>query len=236
MVAHQKEEDAKGNRTAGLNLFSSFSGHWYENPNFSRYWAHYNYVMSWCHQQRETLRTLQHQQIWPRNDAALRETTSKSFQQYSQRTGRKKRKKGSARKSRRNQTAVEEIPKDESDEDSYEMEITEEMMNFFSISKKHKEEKRKKEKAQNTDDTETEDDKYINIEAVNTQKGQANISSKAPRERPGARRTNEMKILYGRGAAMIHGMETAMQLTFDRNCDIRQPKMWPHMPLHIKFD
>ena len=58
----------------------------------------------------------------------------------------------------------------------------------------------------------------------------------APSERPGARRTTEMKLLYGKGAAMIHGMETAMQLTYDRNCDLKQPKMWPNMPLNVKFD
>ena len=57
-----------------------------------------------------------------------------------------------------------------------------------------------------------------------------------PAERPGVKRTSEMKLLYGNGAAMIHGMETAMQLTFDRNCDIKQPKLWPQLPLNIKFD
>jgi len=45
----------------------------------------------------------------------------------------------------------------------------------------------------------------------------------------------EMKMLYGRGSAMIHGMETAMQLTFNRNCDRKQAKMWPQIPLKIKF-
>ena len=57
----------------------------------------------------------------------------------------------------------------------------------------------------------------------------------APRERPGARRSQEMKLLYGRGAAMIHGMETALQMAFDRNTDVKQPKLWPNMPLKIVF-
>lgn len=57
----------------------------------------------------------------------------------------------------------------------------------------------------------------------------------APKERPGARRTAEMKLLYGTGAAMIHGMETAVQMSFDRNTDIKQPKYWPNMPLKIVF-
>ena len=60
-------------------------------------------------------------------------------------------------------------------------------------------------------------------------------TTEAPSEQPGARRTAEMKMLYGTGSAMIHGMETAMQLNFNRNCDRKQAKMWPQIPLKIKF-
>jgi gem associated protein 8 len=57
----------------------------------------------------------------------------------------------------------------------------------------------------------------------------------APKERPGAKRTAEMKLLYGKGAPMIHGMETALQMTYDRNVDLKQPKTWPNMPLRVIF-
>lgn len=57
----------------------------------------------------------------------------------------------------------------------------------------------------------------------------------APSERPGVRRTAEMTKLYGKGAAMIHGMETAVQMSYDRTMDIHQPKFWPNMPLKIVF-
>ena len=60
-------------------------------------------------------------------------------------------------------------------------------------------------------------------------------SSSAPTEQPGKRRTAEMKLLYGKDAAMIHGMETAMQLNYDRNCDRKNPQHWPNIPLNIKF-
>ena len=66
--------------------------------------------------------------------------------------------------------------------------------------------------------------------------GAARATTEAPTERPGFKRTQEMKMLYGKGAAMIHGMETAMQLTFDRYVDLHQPKLWPHLPLNIKFN
>ena len=64
----------------------------------------------------------------------------------------------------------------------------------------------------------------------------ASGSSLAPREQVGARRNNEMKMLYGKDAAMIHGMETALQLNFNRNCDLKQPQYWPNLPINIKFE
>lgn len=54
-----------------------------------------------------------------------------------------------------------------------------------------------------------------------------------PLERPGERRGAEMKKLYGEDAAKILAMEAAMQLTFDRNCDLKQPKYWPVIPLKL---
>ena len=57
-----------------------------------------------------------------------------------------------------------------------------------------------------------------------------------PGEQLGARRLSEMQELYGAGAAMIHGMETAMQLSFDRNTDRYKPRPWPALPLNIQFD
>lgn len=58
-------------------------------------------------------------------------------------------------------------------------------------------------------------------------------STLPPSERPGERRGVEMRKLYGEDAAKIQGMETAMQLTFDRNCDRKQPKYWPVIPLKL---
>ncbi|MEE6522229.1 hypothetical protein FKM82_020667 [Ascaphus truei] len=58
-------------------------------------------------------------------------------------------------------------------------------------------------------------------------------SAQPPSERPGERRVAEMKKLYGEDAAKIQGMETAMQLNFDRHCDKKQPKYWPIIPLKL---
>lgn len=58
-------------------------------------------------------------------------------------------------------------------------------------------------------------------------------STQPPSERPGERRRIEMKKLYGEDAAKIQGMETAIQLNFDRHCDKKQPKYWPIIPLKL---
>lgn len=52
-----------------------------------------------------------------------------------------------------------------------------------------------------------------------------------PSERPGERRQAEMKRLYGDSAAKIQAMEAAVQLSFDKHCDRKQPKYWPVIPL-----
>ncbi|XP_064608669.1 gem-associated protein 8-like [Liolophura sinensis] len=112
--------------------------------------------------------------------------------------------------------------------EQFEMEITDEMVEFFAQSRKHKKER---DDAKKLSDVENSGDVYVDAEKTNRK----TATTQAPTERPGARRTQEMKLLYGKGAAMIHGMETAMQMTFDRNTDILQPKLWPNMPLKIVF-
>ena len=47
--------------------------------------------------------------------------------------------------------------------------------------------------------------------------------------------TTEMIKLYGKGAAMIHGMETTIQMSFDRTTDIQMLQFWPNMSLKMSF-
>lgn len=58
-------------------------------------------------------------------------------------------------------------------------------------------------------------------------------STAPPHQQPGERRKAEMKKLYGEDSAKIMAMEAAMQLTFDRNRDLKQPKYWPVIPLKL---
>jgi len=54
-----------------------------------------------------------------------------------------------------------------------------------------------------------------------------------PTQQLGAKRKEEMALLYGPLAPKIQGMETAMHLSFDRKCDKYQPKLWPNIPLSL---
>ncbi|KAK3611223.1 hypothetical protein CHS0354_002119 [Potamilus streckersoni] len=125
--------------------------------------------------------------------------------------------------------SVEENKETVEDGENFKMEITEEMFDFFLKSQKHKQER----DAEKVESEQTQGQKLLNFENVKLEQKIPTV--KAPKERPGTRRTAEMKLLYGKNAAMIHGMETALQMTFDRNLDVKQPKLWPNMPLHLSF-
>lgn len=56
-------------------------------------------------------------------------------------------------------------------------------------------------------------------------------SVEPPSERPGERRQARMTRLYGASAAKIQAMEAAVQLSFNKHCDRKQPKYWPVIPL-----
>ncbi|XP_041359547.1 gem-associated protein 8-like [Gigantopelta aegis] len=118
----------------------------------------------------------------------------------------------------------------ETAESNMDFEITDEMLDFFAHSQKHKKER----EAQKKLEAESLPEKMrVNIEEVKGQEAERTVE--APKEQPGSRRAAEIKELYGKGAAMIHGMETALQMTYDRNMDIKRPKFWPNMPFRVQF-
>lgn len=55
-------------------------------------------------------------------------------------------------------------------------------------------------------------------------------------EHPDLIRSKEMQELYGQASPKIQAMETALQLSFDRNNTIHQPKYWPNIPLNVMFN
>ncbi|CAH1403830.1 unnamed protein product [Nezara viridula] len=119
-------------------------------------------------------------------------------------------------------------------DDEEELEVTKEMMDFLEQSMKHKEAMRlmKAEAELVTNETKEVE------EAPEKEKGRDDIEEcQTPQEKMiDEKRISEMSKLYGKSFPMIIGMETALQLTFNKNCDIYKPAFWPCLPLKIQFN
>lgn len=154
--------------------------------------------------------------------------SKRSRKRATSKSSRKERKRRNRSRSASARRRSEQEEEDEEEDMFCDINIDEDLLKFLSVSAKHRKERdaRKKEDAKEGNCNEHAMDFDTSCKGT----------SAAPKERPGLRRTAEMKMLYGKGAAMIHGMETAMQLTFDRNVDIKQPRPWPNLPIHIKFE
>ncbi|CAB3367496.1 Hypothetical predicted protein [Cloeon dipterum] len=111
-----------------------------------------------------------------------------------------------------NQQALEE-------NEDFSFEVNDEMMEFLAISAKHKMELKKKREAEREQ------------EAAEIAQ-QVPSKAKLPREIMEERKV-EMEKLYGADSApMILGMETAMQLSYQKFVDRYHPKHWPNIPLN----
>ncbi|XP_051558542.1 gem-associated protein 8 isoform X1 [Myxocyprinus asiaticus] len=206
---------------------------WYANPVYSRYWQHYQQAMSW-HQRHK----------WAYRKAmeagyvqALYSTYPSAIQRYSdwhadETWGNSNRASGTDKK-RENETTDSDVETEEesSDESQIEcdvsnMDISEELRQYFAQTEQHKQELKRQQQME----AEQQDSYVLADQDLHRVSWHSTLP---PSERPGERRTAEMKKLYGKDAAKIQGMETAMQLSFDRNCDRKQPKYWPVIPLNL---
>ncbi|XP_014274379.1 gem-associated protein 8 [Halyomorpha halys] len=122
---------------------------------------------------------------------------------------------------------------DVEEEEEEEFEVTEEMMDFLEQSMKHKEAMRLKAEAEMVSNESKEVE-----EAPEKDVGRDDIEEcQTPKEKTiDEKRISEMSNLYGKSSPMILGMETALQLTFNKNCDVYKPAFWPCLPLKIQFN
>ncbi|KAM5221088.1 gem-associated protein 8 [Ctenodactylus gundi] len=168
---------------------------WYSHPVYTRYWHHYHQGMAWMRS---------HQLAY-----------QKAVESCCSLQGAKR----SVLKEEIDTESDAEVECDVSN-----MEITEELRQFFAQTEKHREERRRQQQL----DAERLRE-YVNADHglyYNTRR-----TTEPPSERPGERRQAEMKRLYGDSAAKIQAMEAALQLTFNKHCDLKQPKYWPVIPL-----
>uniref|UniRef100_A0A8C5X072 Gem nuclear organelle associated protein 8 n=1 Tax=Malurus cyaneus samueli TaxID=2593467 RepID=A0A8C5X072_9PASS len=215
---------------------------WYSHKVYTRYWRHYDLAMRWMRRHQRAYRKAMesfyrlpwhpwrpaatspssHYSDWDRNDHPYTPNYSSTCrpdvrvschgraQQY---TG--------AYQEREDEDSESE---GEIEYDLSNMEITEELRQFFAETERHREELRRQQQLEAEDPyVEADQDLHRRVER----------SVEPPTERPGERRMAEMKKLYGAEAAKIQAMEAAMQLIFDRNCDKKQPKYWPIIPLKL---
>ncbi|KAM4819362.1 gem-associated protein 8 isoform 2-T4 [Thomomys bottae] len=223
---------------------------WYSHPAYARYWEHYHQAMAWMrsHQRayRKAMESYFHS-LWYYPPPAFPHSSwagyPQSFYDYYtawqdlyynyphfQRSEQPPYDGNQTQASTsEDQTLFEE--EEEMDTESEDgivcdlsnMEITDELRQYFAETERHREERRRQ----------RELDAERLQEYVNADHGLYYMrpTVKPPTEKPGERRKAEMKVLYGKNAAKIQAMETAVQLNFDKHCDKHQPKYWPVIPL-----
>ncbi|XP_040046137.2 gem-associated protein 8 isoform X1 [Gasterosteus aculeatus] len=190
---------------------------WFSSPVYSRYWQHYQQAMAWQQRHRRAYRKAL--------DAGHGHTYSQEPEGG-----------GGRRQRYADWNAGEEEEDDGNGESSSDseiecdisnMEISDELRQYFAQTEKHREELKKQQQIEDE----------LHESYVPADRDLRDVSSRSsaapPSDRPGERRGAEMKKLYGTDAAKILAMEAAMQLNFDRNCDLKQPKYWPVIPLKL---
>ncbi|XP_033616228.1 gem-associated protein 8 isoform X3 [Fukomys damarensis] len=177
---------------------------WYSHPVYARYWQHYHQAMAWMRN----------------HQVAYRKAVEAYFSFPSGRMQPSTR----ADRALLEKEEVETESDDEVECDLSNMEITDELRQYFAVTEKHREERRRQQQL------EAERlEEYVNADHDLYYNNRRTV--KAPTERPGELRQAEMKRLYGDGAPKILAMETAVQLSFDKHCDRKHPKYWPVIPL-----
>ncbi|XP_023142530.2 gem-associated protein 8 isoform X2 [Amphiprion ocellaris] len=189
---------------------------WFSSPVYNRYWLHYQQAMSWHrrHQQayRKALQAGYGPEYW-------QEQHPNSHQRYADWNEDESEGGGDGDKESSSDSDIEC--------DVSNMDISEELRQYFAQTERHREELKKQQQLEAE-----QQDGYVPADRdLRDVSWRSSIAP--PSERPGERRAAEMKKLYGEDAAKISAMEAAMQLTFDRNCDLKQPKYWPVIPLKL---
>ncbi|XP_037678845.1 gem-associated protein 8 isoform X2 [Choloepus didactylus] len=218
---------------------------WYSHPVYARYWQHYHQAMAWMQSHQKAYKKALESYYtcpWylpsavPPHSSYEREYLQSSDQYshcnypHSRRSGPHLHDLPNVQASMRKVRApsMEEEMESESDGEIEcnlsNMEITEELRQYFAETERHREERRRQQQLDQErleDYMSTSHDLYCNTRR----------SVAPPSERPGERRQAEMKRLYGDSAAQIQAMEAVVQLSFNKHCDRKHPKYWPVIPL-----
>ncbi|KAM9327406.1 gem-associated protein 8 isoform 1-T3 [Pholidichthys leucotaenia] len=188
---------------------------WFSSPVYSRYWQHYQQAMAWHQRHRRAYRK------------ALEAAYGPGYHQEEHPSNHRRYADWCCQGSSSDDADEDGSSESEIECDVSNMEISEELRQYFAQTEKHREELKKQQQME-------AEQQHSYVPADQDLRGVSWRSGVAPpSERPGERRAAEMKKLYGEDAPKILAMEAAMQLTFDRNCDLKQPKFWPVIPLRL---
>ncbi|XP_039089892.1 gem-associated protein 8 isoform X2 [Hyaena hyaena] len=211
---------------------------WSSHPVYARYWRHYHQAMAWMRSHHGAYRKAMESYFagpWslpavapPRSSCANRAGPPRPPRDRPPGLPDSRRGHSHARRPGQRPRPARDEADAESDGgvecDLSNMEITEELRQYFAETERHREERRRQKQldAQRLAD-------YVN--ADHGLYDGTRRSVEPPSERPGERRQARMTRLYGASAAKIQAMEAAVQLSFNKHCDRKQPKYWPVIPL-----
>uniref|UniRef100_A0A2I3GI23 Gem nuclear organelle associated protein 8 n=1 Tax=Nomascus leucogenys TaxID=61853 RepID=A0A2I3GI23_NOMLE len=185
---------------------------WYSHPVYARYWQHYHQAMAWMQSHHNAYRK------------AAESCFSLPYSSHFRGSGQHPHSSSRIQASTREDQALskEEEMETESDAevacDLSNMEITEELRQYFAETKGHREELRRRQQL----DAERLDS-YVNADHDLYCNTRGSVR----------RRQAEMKRLYWDSTAKIQAMEATVQLSFDKHCDPKQPNYWP--VIHLTF-
>ncbi|XP_062270634.1 gem-associated protein 8 [Scomber scombrus] len=192
---------------------------WFSSPVYSRYWQHYQQAMAWHQRHRRAYQKALKASYCPSYFHPQCPSSQERYADWHD---------AGEGDSEDGEDGDEESSSDSEIEcDVSNMEISEELRQYFAHTEKHREELKKQQQMEaEQHDSYVPADQDMHVVSWRS-------SAAPPFERPGERRAAEMKKLYGKDAAKILAMEAAMQLTFDSKCDRKQPKYWPVIPLKL---
>lgn len=215
---------------------------WHQHPVYNRYWRYHEKAMLWLRQHDAVRRNIQARI----DDPSMRSSYVAAYQVAVARQCATDSYGCASQAQPQTLSIREEYCANASEDFTYsdgidaeaedvEFQVTPELVEFLAQSHRHR---KQRDADKLTENIASGGGEVGHIEASQTSASRLRLTAatcQAPKERPGSRRTHEMKLLYGDSAALIHGMETAMQLRFDTGLDKNQPVHWPNIPLKLPF-
>ncbi|KAI9559578.1 hypothetical protein GHT06_013583 [Daphnia sinensis] len=190
---------------------------WTQDPRFNHFWMNYRHGQSWY---------TKHQISLFRSKVVATDYEN-SFLYWLLAQSQKFGTQDGSLRSVEPLTSLAEVSKSKrkAKDDEIEMEITGDMLEFLKTSIKHKKQRDHINVSQEVT--------YINVDEIPVEHSASDSQNPVSASNLNETHYESYVEIYGENAPRIQAMETAIQLNFRRNCDRKQPKLWPNMPLQL---